>query len=221
MVPQGRDRIEITMPLPGKKVKEKKAIFDQSLRELDAGTIKPNQVNRAIALSGQARRDALEKLTEGDKQALKSLEDLAALADKSQHLRENFDEAKAAGADDKALEALAQQVADAEIAYEDARTTLVGNRLTSSEVRRALRLSDRQRRLFDPKSNEAAELPSPRSRALARLQTTYPGQVGQLEDIVQKFNDYESMRTTLDDPADLERLLRASGVRYRRRSASA
>ncbi|MBK7405308.1 MAG: protein translocase subunit SecD [Phycisphaerales bacterium] len=212
MVPQGRDRIEITMPLPGEDVKKQKRLFEEALSALDASRIPPERIDRALSMDADARNQELERLAGGDASKLAALNELAAAADKAAHQRQSYDEAEAAGAEADTLEQLAAQAAQAEIDFESARAKIASRALTSDEVRRALRLSDQERRLYDDKSGEQSVIPSPRSRALERLTEEYPDQKASLDEIVKQFKQYESIRTTLDDPADLERLLRASGV---------
>ena len=212
MVPQGRDRIEITMPLPGEAVKARKAEFEAALAELDASRMAPERIDRAMSLPPSEREQAFQDLANRDETKLAALRVLGASADAATHKRAAFDEAEAQGADDAALVQLAQEAATAERAYEQARAEIAGHSLSGDEVRRALRLSNDVKRLFDSGTGERAEIPSPRSRALARLHSEYPSQEPQLDAVLEKFRVYESMRTTLDDPADLERMLRASGV---------
>lgn len=212
MVPQGRDRIEITMPLPGSDVKKKKAEFEQTLAALDAARIPPERIDRALSMEGDARAKELQSLAGDDPSRLSALTELAAAADKAAHQRAGYDEAEAAGAEQATLEQLASQAAQAEIDFESMRSTLASRSLTSDEVRRALRLSDQERRLFDDRTGQQSVIPSPRSRAIERLEEQYPAQKDALQAVVEEFKTYESVRTTLDDPADLERLLRASGV---------
>ncbi|VAX39928.1 hypothetical protein MNBD_PLANCTO03-1005, partial [hydrothermal vent metagenome] len=212
MVPQGRDRIEITMPLPGEEVKAAKAEIDAMLEALDAARMAPERIDRAMSLPPEERVAEFEKLAGGDQSRFDALVALAAKADAASHMRTAFDEAERQGADDTTLQQLALEAAQAEIAYEEARREVAGHSLSAEEVRRALRLPDDVKRLYDSKTGEQAEIPGARSRALDRLREEYPAQKDLLENIVEKFLAYESIRTTLDDPADLERMLRASGV---------
>lgn len=212
MVPQGRDRIEITMPLPGEDVKAKRAEFDAMLAELDADRLPPERIDRVMSMPAADRGPAIETLADGDASKLEALESLAAVADTAAHKRRAFEEAEQQGAEESALVALAMEAAEAETAYEAARAGIASRSLSSDEVRRALRLSDEGKRLFDEETKEQVKLPSARQRALDRLRETYPDQQDRLDALLAKYQEYESIRTTLDDPADLERLLRASGV---------
>lgn len=212
MVPQGRDRIEITMPLPGEKVKAVKAEVEAMLDALDATRMAPERIDRAMSLAPEERAAEFAKLAGGDQSRLDALLGLAAKADAALYKRVAYDEAVQQQADDAALLQLAGEAADAEIAYEDARVEVAGHSLSANEIRNTLRLPDNVKRLYDAKTGEQAEIAGARSRSLERLGDKYPTQKAQLDAIVEKFTAYESIRTTLDDPADLERMLRASGV---------
>ncbi len=212
MVPQGRDRIEITMPLPGEDVKAARQLFEDALDELDAKRMAPERIERALSATGEQRTAALQALAAGDQARLDALTALAAKADQARHQRQAFDEAEQAGAPDETLQQLADEAIQAERAYEAAREEVAGNALSGDEVRRALRLPNETKRLFDAATGVRAEIPSPRSRALERLETTYPAQKAEFDAAVELFRAYEAIRTTLDDPADLERMLQAAGV---------
>ncbi len=212
MVPQGRDRIEITMPLPGENVKAAKAEIEAMLDEIDASRMAPERIDRAMSLPPEERAAEFEKLAGGDPSRLSALVALAEKADTALHMRNAYDEAVQQQADDETLLQLASEAADAEIAYEEARVEVSGHSLSANEIRNALRLPDDVKRLYDPQTGEQAEIAGARTRALKRLGYEYPTQKAQLDAIVAKFKAYESIRTTLDDPADLERMLRASGV---------
>jgi SecD/SecF fusion protein len=212
MVPQGRDRIEITMPLPGDDVKAARKAFDDALGAIDATRMDPAEIDRAVSMEAGERAAAFAQLAKGDQSKLDSLGELAAKADAAAHKRAAFDEAQQQGADDATLIALANEAAQADIGYEAARAAVAGHALSGDEVRAVLRLSDQGKRLFNSADNTQVELPSPRSRGLERLHKEYPAQAAMLDEALAKFGAYETLRTTLDDPADLERMLRAAGV---------
>ena len=212
MIPQGRDRIEITMPLPGEDVKAARKAFDDALAEVDAARMDPREIDRALVLSGADRAAAFAELAGGDQARADSLAELAAKADAAAHKREAFDEAEAQGAPDETLQALALEASQAEIDYDAARSEVAAHALSGDEIRRVLRMSDEVKRLFDPNTGERVEIPSPRSQALQTLRDKYPAQEPLLDNVLEKFQAYEDVRTTLDDPADLERMLQAAGV---------
>ncbi|MBY0307305.1 MAG: protein translocase subunit SecD [Phycisphaerales bacterium] len=96
-------------------------------------------------------------------------------------------------------------------AYEDARKNVLTTVLTASEVRRVLELSDIDPR-YQTLTGTYESVASPRKKAIARLKESHPGAAAQLDTIVEKWNAYQRERSTLDDPADVRRLLKGAGV---------
>jgi SecD/SecF fusion protein len=160
-------------------------------------------------------REARQKLTE----AQAGVDSLRKLID--DHLAAGGDPADPQFVQWQAALPLAQQAVAAqiniaaplEIAYEDQRTRATAGTITASDVRRALSLSDREVRLRG-KDKEVVTLESPRARALQeiRAQATDDQTRAAVDNVVAIWNEYEAKRRTLDDPADLIRLLKGAGV---------
>ena len=66
MVAQGQDRIEITMPLPGEDVLQLRQAFEAELASLSEFEITPGEFERAMRLRGEERREAIERLSNGN-----------------------------------------------------------------------------------------------------------------------------------------------------------
>jgi len=147
---------------------------------------------------------------------------LAAVIDEA---RKAVESARAAGLAPEGLKALedaqkraedalfdnAAPVAKAELAYEAARTSAIKSLLSGGEVRRVLELNDKRRRFPGP-DGTVVELASPREQAMERLLATHPGAANVIKNITDAWAVYQSERQTLDDPADVKRLLRSAGV---------
>ncbi len=213
MVSQGRDRIEITMPLPGPRVKEKRAEYEAMLDSVGEMAIPRQRLERVIAMPPERREAELARLAGGNEARAARLRELAAVYDTARMARAAYD--AAAGAeqpDTDELLRLARAAAEAELAYDTARDDLLQASLTPAELRRAVEQSSRRRTLRDSQTNTYVELPSPRDRALSRLKERYPTYADSIDRVRASYEAYEAVRTTLDDPSDLVRLLRASGV---------
>lgn len=243
VVAVGADRIEITMPLPSQKVKERKQAFDESLKAFQGTELSGDQVDRAMRLDPASREVELARLAAGDQARLDALKRAAAIYDELQKARPELDnairsverlqaliDAHVAGGgaldaseyqDWQAALTLAQQavsaqidtVAPLEIEYEAERDVALKGGLTAAEVRRALALSDRAVRMRS-EAGRVVELPSPRTEALNAIRKAHtdPKTIASLEASIALWNEYEANRRTLDDPADLIRLLKGSGV---------
>jgi preprotein translocase subunit SecD len=212
MVAQGQDRIEVTMPLPNDEVKSLRATFDAELAALDQSTINPDQWERAMRASGEARAAQLESLARGDGGLIERMREAGSLYDDASLARETYSAAAESGAaTDEELDELASVAADAELVYDAARDEVLAAGLGSEEMRRVLELSDRTQTLRD-EAGEFQPYPSDQERAIERIKSAYPSQVDQIEAVLGAYEVYLSERTSLDDPDDLKRLISASGV---------
>ncbi len=116
---------------------------------------------------------------------------------------------------------LAQQAVSAQIAvaapleidYEAKRSAAAAGSVTASDVRNALSLSNRTVRLKG-KDGKPVELESPRSRAIRTIREQHPDEntARAMDTAIAAWNRYEQERRTLDDPADLIRILKGAGV---------
>jgi len=213
MVSQGRDRIEITMPLPGPRVKEQRAEYEALLDSVGEMAIPRQRLERVIAMPPETRAAELDLLAAGNEVRAARLRDLAVAYDMARAARAAYDAAAGAEPPDAdELLRLARAAAEAELAYDTARDALLRASLTPAELRRAVEQSNRRRTLRDSQTNTYVELPSPRDRALSRLKERYPAYADSIDGVRARYEAYEAVRTTLDDPSDLVRLLRASGV---------
>ncbi|MGD9689625.1 MAG: protein translocase subunit SecD [Phycisphaerales bacterium] len=118
---------------------------------------------------------------------------------------------KARDAAREAIDLAAFGVAQAERAYELKRDEALSTTISITELRQALSLSDTGRRYKDA-AGAWQSLASPRERALNRLKERYPAAGPRIDALVAEYDFYQSQRSTLDDPDDLQRLLRGAGV---------
>lgn len=214
MVAQGRDRIEISMPLPGPEVKELRKKFDAELAKLATTAIPEGKIEQLGRAQGAAREAMIAELAAEDSTRRALLVGAMKAYDAATLAREQLSAAQKAGAAQADIDALVSAAADADIKYEEAKRAVSKAVLSPEEVRRALALSNRARILTDDSTakREVIELPSPREEALKRIRTEHPDASGQLDRVLEAYNAYATKRRTLDDPQDLVRLLRAAGV---------
>jgi SecD/SecF fusion protein len=173
------------------------ALFDQAVKAneaLTAARAKLKEQSPALQTKVDIARQALDAAKAGGQTAeqLKPLTDALTRAE---------DE----------LFGAAQPVATADIAYETARNAALRSLLSGAEVRRALELSPQARRLSNG-DGTFTTIPAPRDAAIERLKQTHAGAAAVIDRVVGKWNAYQAERATLDDPADVIRLLRAAGV---------
>ncbi len=161
---------------------------------------------RAARAAFQSQRGALEKPID---EFAKALDEATARKDPEETIKQITAALEAAR---DALAAAALEPARAEQAFENARTAAKATAVSTAEVRRVLDLPSVPRRYRDDKTQATKEIPSPRQRALARLNEAHPRAAAQLAAVVAAYDEYQKKRATLDDPQDLIRLLRGAGV---------
>ncbi|MEC9372528.1 MAG: hypothetical protein VYC34_01735, partial [Planctomycetota bacterium] len=213
IVRQGRDRIEVSMPLPTEEVKRLQQNYQDALQQLDDVAIDADRLDRVMRLPAAERAAALREMAAGNEERLALLEAAASRYDDAQAARESFDEARAQeGVDQETLDELVQFVADAVVAFDEARAAVLQSSVTGAEIERALSLPNEERRIRDDSTGEVEILPSPRQVALDNLRERYPEASDEIEGVLQAFDAYASKRRGLDDVNDLKRLLRGAGV---------
>jgi len=229
-VPVGRDRLEITMPLPSERVKQLRRDFEAELERLNDYTIEPVELERLVAQGPELRAQSIADYEQTNPELARRLAEAASAYDRLVTTGEAYRRALTAppqagpdaepAADQEALDRLEAQAAEAELAYEDARERALELSFTTREVRRILDLSRESFRTIDRETDEVVELPSAFTRAWNELyERAGAGSQGdeptpiqrQLDAIQQAYDVYRNERRSLDDPQDLKRLLRGSG----------
>lgn len=211
MTAQGRDRIEVTMPLPSDKAKALSAAFEAQLDLIRSRSLTGGEVDRIARLSEPERSAEIERASGGDADQVTRLRGAANAFEATVRTRESLRAAEQEGRPESELDALAAAVAVAEREYEAARDEVVRANLSAEDIRNALALSNRSRTLQGDDGSYVT-LPSPRERALDRVRENHPEAAAQLDEVLAAYSALESERKTLDDSSDLKRLLRGAGV---------
>ncbi|MBL8746690.1 MAG: protein translocase subunit SecD [Phycisphaerae bacterium] len=210
----GRDRIEITMPLPNEKVRKLRAAYDASLAALKDYAIDTDTFLRAMRQPGAERDRALEALMDsGPRREL--LTPVRDAVKKAEAARAAFDAAKNAGPAGPELDSLLEAAGEAEAELERARDRVLASTISSEEFRAALELPDRAHRIQDPKTKEIVEIPSPRQQAISGIRDRIGrlnGASATIDAIIAAHATYAANRRGLDDPSDLVRMLQGAGV---------
>ncbi len=205
MVAQGRDRIEITMPLPSDKVKQLRKNFEDALAELGRNRLTQSRMQTVMQLPADQRPAQIEALAGGNAARKQLLLDAATA----------FDAATAANAAYSANKEdikLAAAAAEAETKYETARNKVLATALDAATIRKVVNASTRARMIDDAKEGTRVQLPSPREIAEGQLYAEHPESKEQIDKLLALHAAYSKERTTLDDPQDLIRMLRGAGV---------
>jgi len=213
IVRQGQDRIEITMPLPSDYVKSLRAEFEAELRELGVASIEPAQFERVMAMPPEERGVEIERLGANSPQIKDLLVRAASAYDDAERFRAQL-ELLSVNPDtpEEVIDKLVDDAANAELEYERLRTQVLDAAISIDDVRRALEMSQERKPIRDAESDSVIELPSERERALDRIRERYPDLESQLDRVIEAFDTYSVSRDSLDDTADLKRLVQAAGV---------
>lgn len=211
IVRQGQDRIAITMPLPGDRVKELRQAFEQELAGLRIASIEGAEFERVMRLPTEERRAEIERIAIGNEAMLAGLTEAAASYDRAQTFRVQLRLAEQNGAPEGVLDELASNASESEIAYDAARERVLGAGISPDDVRRALELPDEERLLRDEANDTVVTIESPRQRALDRIRELHPELADRLGRVVEAYRVYAENRGALDDTSDLKRLVQASG----------
>ncbi len=230
------DRIEIQMPAPSPETARDRRAFQALRDKVLAGDITRQAVNEAAAIKDpQARAAALQKLARDDahklellKSYVSHLEELQAAAGPKDATQKALNQArkalvdlkpKAPAAQRKALEAARDKARDQAIqaalrfnaardALDKDQAALAATAIAPAELERVLALPTQG-------GAEAAALgqpANPRQAALAKLEAQHPERADLLKDLAKAYARYESVKGRLEDPNDLIRMLRGSGV---------
>ncbi len=211
IVRQGQDRIEITMPLPSEYVKELKQAFEDELAKLSVTSIDASEFEQMMRLPGEERAAELARVGASSPSVFELLNEAASAYDTAQSLRAQLDlMSSSPDVAEEVLDELAGQAAEAELAYERARDLALASAVSPETVKRALEQSDIEKVLKD--GDTYITIPSPRERALNRIRTQYPTIGDQLDRVIEAYDEYSENRNSLDDTADLKRLVQAAGV---------
>lgn len=215
MEPLGRDRIEIVMPLPTPEVLELQRAFEERLRavvieaeisrgELDEALREGTAVARFGGREGSARRTSIESLQRKYDEREAARRSLAALpADATPEIRRSVE----------------FDVAETTIEYQELYESVLLVSLPEARLRRTLALPTTPQRTLDPDGRPVLDergryvmRESLREEAVTVLLSEYPDLADSLRELVSAHDAYAARRTGLDDPQDLERLLRGAGV---------
>ncbi len=211
-VRQGRNRIEVQMPLPSDAVKRLRDAYLDHIEAVSERALSADEFERVMRMAPSQRSEAIEELARGNEEQRRLLQAAAGAFDAAVAAREAFNEARGAELEQTELDRLLDAAGAAAEAYEEARRAAIESTIDGEALREAVELSDKPVALFDPETNDTITFPSPREQAMTRLLERHPGSAETIERALELYTAYESQRRGLDDPKDLIRLLSGAGV---------
>jgi len=185
--PQGANRLEIQMPT-SKTAESNKAArdaFGKAQEALENTNVRSAEVLRAVEkLTGDQRRNRLNDLAMGSEPRAKLFGALASTFDQIQDAKKKQDAAKQA---------------ELEIQYDNLKKQIDDTNLPASALEATLGLPqqpERDKKLADLKVRNAG----------------FDARLKAIDNFAKAYGEYAKVKGTLDDAADLKRLLRGSGV---------
>ncbi len=211
---QGRDRIEITMPLPNEKVKRLRDAFEAALAKLTDYEVDIDSFQAAMRARGAERESALQAMmdTPARRAILQPVLDAAKKADET---RSSYEAARAALVDAQQLDQLLSAAGEADVALEKSREAVLSSVIQAENARIALELPRESHEIRDSATGQVERLPSPRESALATIRSRLaplPDGEQTLDAVLDAHAKFAEVRKGFDDPADLIRLLQGAGV---------
>ncbi len=212
-VPQGRNRIEVSMPLPTKDVMRLRDDYTALIDKLAERAIDSAELDRALRLDESDRTRRLKEIAGANQARLALLENAAEAHDASVAARAEYEQIK----DDPGM--LPEEIEEAQLAagtamvgFEEARNAVLATSIAKNRVERMLQLSTEERFIRNDETKDVEKLPSARQLALDQLLAEHPEAADEIQEIVESFEIYAGKRRGLDDTSDLKRLLRGAGV---------
>lgn len=186
--PVGNTRLEVRMPRPPQQALERRAAYNEALDALNALNISRRDVEEALNAPAESRSARLETLVRGIAERRPLIESVATAYDEYTAAQSSGDSAVVQAASAK---------------YEDAMRQLVATSLPSNRLRDVVAIP----------AGEA------RDRELAILRTGYPSYdagggeaAGMITKVQEAYDAWAKNKAELEDPSDLKRRLRGSGV---------
>ena len=210
--PQGRDRIEVVMPLPSPEVQAKQVAFREALTKFVQRTrIDATELDQALAAG-----EAVMRFGGNDPVFRERVGRLQGAWNALTQARAGLEAATRSG---QGVPAAEDAVARAEIELEKAREGIASRGVGEARVRAILALDSTPQVVRDAAGKvqtgadgQPVRGPSVRERALAGLRNENPVAGAEIDGVAQAWGEYERLRTSLDDPEDLKRLFRGAGV---------
>jgi len=198
--PIGADELEIQMPLSphSEEAPKIRDAYSASQRLLEATNIRQSDVLAALALPADDRAKKLAELTQGDPNRAKLFKQLADMYDQLAAAREVAANAASSAPQRDAAAKVLDEVGDQ---FDQAKGHIEDDNLQSKDLEAAL------------ETVQGDDVKHPAK--LAELKGKYPGfdqRIAAIVDFDTTYANYAPIRSSLDDSADLKRLLKGSGV---------
>lgn len=219
--PIGQNRLEIQMPRPPKELGQRRATYEKAREVLRATRVDRGDIEAAFALTGPAREEAIQKLIRGVPARQQLLESLAAAKDKLTAA----DAARATsrpGATSQTMPAGLEQAR--EDYYQGFDKVLATNinldrlgdllALGAADKERATKLDAFKKEYVDRLADALGigKEDTERAAKLAKVESECKAIFDEADALTKAYDLWALNKGALEDPSDLQRLLRGQGV---------
>jgi SecD/SecF fusion protein len=220
--PLQNNRFEIRMPAASEDSQTRRNEYQNALEDLLDTNIQPSDIRAAQALSGEARQGKLDELATGSDARREVLAKVVSLADELDAANTRLQELqnKTAAAEnlseeqiierDKQLQAARNVRAEAMDQYRETYDQLLETNINPMELH-GLRAQYIEAQAKRREKDRQAAMENYQGR-LERLLERYPGREDMLREVMRRFEDWVAVRRPLEDPGDVIRMIRKSGV---------
>jgi SecD/SecF fusion protein len=208
MTPQSGNRIEITMPLPSPEVLELRDEYRAELEKLLETAVTSYELDQILLADGDTRPQLISEFSAGS-QRIEEL--LTRVADAHAATQAAIAAAEAVTPEDPAYDDLEEAAALRMIEEEDAVADALATKIDRLAVEKILD-AEREPQRIRGADGKWKELPSKREAGIELLKETHPWQADAIDAVAEKHQIYKENARGLDDPGDLQRLLRGAGV---------
>ena len=210
----GDNRIMIRMPAGKKESRDARQAYGRALRAIDEGNIRRADSRRITQAAGAARQAAIADLSRGDTKLAELLGTLGTSHDAMVAAEKVID----ATTTDEQRTAAENARDEALNAYEEIESSLLGQNIQTQELLGVLS------NYVSPAEEDALKKRSKRGRqeviarkerceeGLRELREKHPTRAAQIDDVADKYMAWAKVRSHLDDPSDLKRLIAKAGV---------
>jgi SecD/SecF fusion protein len=199
--PIGSDELEIQMPLAphSENAPVIREAYTKSQAALEATNIHQSDVLDAVAMSpGPDRDKKLSDLSQGDPARLTLFKSLADMSDQLAAARAL---AAKPGVTKAENEQAAKTLDEVGQKFDDAKAHIEDDNITTADYQAILDGLKTDPTKFQPQLDD-----------LKTRYANFPARLAAMNDFQQKYADFVTVRSSLDDAADLKRLLKGSGV---------
>ncbi len=214
-VKQGRDRIEVSMPLPSERVQKLRRSLDAAINSMSAYELDSSAVERALRAPESEREAALNALMTSPPRSalLEPIRDALAAASEA---RAAYGFAKVKpDMPREEIDRLIDAAGAAEEQLDQAKRRALTSSVSTEEVRAILRRPQEAASITDDKTKQLVTLDSPFDKGVRSLHDridSLPGGKEAIDAVLAANTAYLAEAKGLDDPQDLERMLQGSGV---------